>query len=145
MSMVYHYTSETQHLPLILESGHLEPSNAGAPDESPLLWFSRSHIWEATATKMIMTEAGLKLLTREQQLELFGCVRFILPADDRRLLEWKEACQLAGTPRIKRRRMEKTGKKLGASPSDWLAMPCIVPLSEVNLERFNGETWEAMQ
>ena len=80
--LVYHYTTEQHHLPLILTAGELRPSNAGAEHETPLLWFSRATRWEATATKMIQGPNGLRLLTFKEQLSVFGCARFSLRADD---------------------------------------------------------------
>lgn len=144
MTFVYHYTSVSQHLPLILDCGDLRPSNAGGREGEPaLLWFSRNRVWEATAGKAVMHRGKLKLLGMRQQHESFGCARFGLPAIDRRLMEWRDACQYSGICRDERRLMERSGKTRGGTPSDWLAVSSAIPLSEMTCEIFNGQTWMA--
>ncbi|GAB5339696.1 hypothetical protein [Pseudomonas fluorescens] len=146
MTLVFHYTSVSQHLPLILDSGVLRPSNAGGREGEPaLLWFSRNRSWEATAGKAVMHRGKLKLLSIRQQHDSFGCARFSLPADDIRLMEWREACQHAGIGRDERRVMERNGKKRGGTSSDWVATATPIPLSELTCEIFNGKTWEAFK
>lgn len=144
MGMVHHYTTERHHLPLILATGELRPSNAGAEHEPPLLWFSRAQRWEATATKIIQDQSGPRLLTFHEQLAAFGCVRFSLPADDTRLMCWPDACKYAGIGYTARRQLEAIGRKLGGSPADWLAIAAAVPLVDVRLERFDGAEWVAV-
>lgn len=143
--MVHHYTTEQHHLPLILQSGALRPSNAGAEHEPPLLWFSRASRWEATATKMVEDRTGARLLTFNEQLFSFGCVRFSLPADDSRLMSWMEACRYAGISSTARRKLEAVGRKRGGLPSEWLAVAGAVPLADVRLQRFDGSTWVEME
>ncbi|QZC95123.1 hypothetical protein K2E96_02115 [Pseudomonas sp. ERGC3:05] len=99
MTLVYHYTSISQHLPLILESVELRPSNAGGREDEPaLLWFSRDRIWEPTAGKAVLHRGKIKLLNMRQQHESYGCARFGIAEDDPRLMEWREA--LASTPAL---------------------------------------------
>ncbi|WP_219063460.1 hypothetical protein [Pseudomonas sp. UMAB-08] len=141
MSMVHHYTTERHHLPLILESGELRPSNAGAEHEPPLLWFSKAQRWEATATKMIQGESGLRLLTFAEQLAEFGCVRFSLPDDDSRLMNWADACKYAGITSTARRKLEAVGRKRGGSPINWFAIAGAAPLADMRLQRFDGAVW----
>lgn len=139
--LVYHYTTEHHHLPLILATGELRPSNAGAEHETPLLWFSRASHWEATATKMVTAPNGMRLLTFKEQLSTFGCVRFSLPADDPRLMSWADACKAAGMSSTTRRKLETVGRKRGGSPSDWVAVRGAVSLAEVRIQRFDGTAW----
>lgn len=139
--LVYHYTTEHHHLPLILATGELRPSNAGAEHETPLLWFSRATRWEATATKMVTAPNGPRLLTFKEQLSTFGCVRFSLRADDPRLLNWVDACKAAGMSSTTRRKLETVGRKRGGSPSDWVAIPGAVSLADVRVQRFDGAAW----
>lgn len=139
--LVYHYTTEQHHLPLILTAGELRPSNAGAEHELPLLWFSRATRWEATATKMVMAPNGPRLLTFKEQLSAFGCARFSLRADDSRLLNWVDACKAAGMSSTTRRKLEVVGRKRGGSPSDWVAVRGAVSLADVRLQRFDGSAW----
>nr|WP_314570308.1 hypothetical protein [uncultured Pseudomonas sp.] len=143
MSLVHHYTTENHHLPLILSSGLLLPSNAGAEHEEPLLWFSRNQVWEKTATKMVSVGGGIRSLTFNEQLAKWGCVRFSLPADDSRIMNWADACKHAGITRTVRRQLEAVGKKRGGSPSDWCAVAVSIPLSDSSLtrQRFDGKHW----
>ncbi|MBA6043787.1 hypothetical protein [Pseudomonas lactis] len=144
-TFVYHYTSVSQHLPPILDTGELRPSNCGALEGEPaLLWFSRNRSWEATAGKAVMHRGKLKLLSMRQQHESFGCARFGIPTDDPRLMEWRDACQYAGIGREERRVMERNGKKRGGTSSDWLATATPISLSEMTCQIFNGQTWESL-
>lgn len=124
MRMVWHY-APWAYLARMVESGVLRPSAAGAPGESPLLWFSANQQWEPTATK---------IFTFKQQAMTLGCIRFGLPADDPRLLNWREACLTAGTPREARRGMVQAGKKRGAHPAQWFAIIAPVPLTELRFQ-----------
>ncbi len=142
--LVHHYTTEQHHLPLILADGELLPSNAGAEHETPLLWFSRAQRWEATATKMVTAPNGPRLLTFKEQLSTFGCVRFSLPADDPRLMNWVDACKVAGMSSTTRRKLEAVGRKRGGSPSDWVAVRGSVSLADVRIQRFDGSAWVAL-
>lgn len=141
MTMVHHYTTEHHHLPLILASGELRPSNAGAEHEVPLLWFSMAQRWEGTATKMVQTERGPRLLTFAEQQASFGCVRFSLSADDLRLMSWADACKCAGITSTTRRKLEAVGRKRGGSPINWFAIAGPVPLADTRVQRFDGTSW----
>ncbi len=139
--MIHHYTTENHHLPMILASGALRPSNAGAENERPLLWFSKAQLWEKTATKMVRSERGLRLLTFAEQLAEYGCVRFSLPNDDPRLMNWVDACKYAGITSTARRKLETVGRKRGGSPIDWFAISGSVPLTDLKLQRYDGSQW----
>lgn len=141
MIMVHHYTTEHHHLPLILESGELRPSNAGAEHEVPLLWFSMAQRWEGTATKMVQGQNGPRLLTFTEQLANFGCVRLSLAADDSRLMSWVDACRYAGISSTTRRKLEAVGRKRGGSPINWFAVAGAVPLADTHVQRFDGTAW----
>ncbi|RCV90489.1 hypothetical protein DU505_06015 [Billgrantia montanilacus] len=139
--MLYHYTSERQHLPKILASGVLR-GRADNDQERPLVWFSSHPFWEPTATKPRWLGGLLANQTFEQYREMAGCARFALPADDRRLMDWRKACKFAGIPKRDRWAMEETGIKAGGNPKQWFAMAETVPLSELRLERLSGDKWE---
>jgi hypothetical protein len=128
--LVWHY-APWQYLSAMVSVGFLKTSNARADGEHPLLWFSANQQWEPTATKFVQNWHDLVRLTFNQQAEKFGCVRFGLPADDPRLLNWRDACRAAKTPRDYRRRMEKVGGKLGSKPDDWFATVVDVPLADL--------------
>jgi len=114
MNMVWHY-APWAYLPAMVESGALRGSNTGAEGEAPMLWFSANQQWEPTATKMIRNSAGATVsMTFKQQVQMVGCIRFGMGADDCRLLDWKAACAFAGTPRDSRRAIRTVlGKRRG--------------------------------
>lgn len=128
--LVWHY-APWQYSSQMVSVGFLKTSNAGANGEHALLWFSANQQWEPTATKLVQNRHGLVRLTFEQQAAQFGCIRLGLPADDPRLLDWRDACRAAKTSREYRRRMEKAGGKLGAKLDDWCATFIDVPLADL--------------
>ena len=137
MSVVYHY-APWAYLPQMVTTGELRPSNAEAEGERAMLWFSAHSYWEPTATKSIRIGDAVQWLTFDEQVQRFGCVRFALAADDVRLMDWKTACKTAGTPREKRRALERAGIKRGANPDHWFATAVPIPLSDVRLQVFGG-------
>ena len=136
MINVWHYTSKA-HLPAILKCGELRPSNTLAKDEKPLLWFSSNQGWEHTATKYLGNERGeISRLTFEEQARLFGCIRFGLCADDPRLMAWPDACAWAGMTDKTRATLEDAGRKVGATPGEWLASYMPVRLIVLTFEEW---------
>ena len=134
MNMIWHY-APWAYLPAMVESGALRGSNTGAEGEAPMLWFSANQQWEPTATKMIRNSAGATVsMTFKQQVQMVGCIRFGMGADDCRLLDWKAACAFAGTPRDSRRALERVGKKKGADPAHWFATAATIPLAELHFQ-----------
>ena len=133
MSMHFHY-APWSYLRRIVDSGMLLPSNAGAPDEPCLLWFSAHQQWEPTASKLWTKGGATVRLTFRQQEEKVGCMRFGLKANDPRLLSWEEACRYAGIPRAERRNLEAVGRRLGANPAHWFASTLPVQLRDLDLQ-----------
>lgn len=140
MKMVWHY-APWAYLPAIVESGVLRGSNAGADGEHPMLWFSANQQCEPTAVKMMHMQGKLVQLTFEQQVNAFGFVRFGLPDSDCRLLNWKESCTFAGTPRETRRTLEKVGKGRGGNPAHWFAVSSEICLKELCFQVWINEQW----
>ncbi|MCL7929152.1 hypothetical protein [Halomonas llamarensis] len=143
MSCVFHYSNLVQKLPPVLNSGQLLP-HADTHVETPLLWFSAHPFWEPTATKPCWTGGTLVNLKFWEYRDLFGCVRFALPADDNRLMTWREACNYACLPRNERRKLEAAARKRGGDPKQWFAVPVAIPLTDVKLEVLSGNTWRAI-
>jgi hypothetical protein len=56
--MLWHY-APWFYLQHMVDSGDLRPSNAGAPDLTPTLWFSANQNWEPTATKLLPDASSL--------------------------------------------------------------------------------------
>ena len=139
--MVWHY-APWAYLGQIVDSGFIKGSNAGAPTELPMLWFSANQQWEPTATKMWVSPNGQRVaMSFSQQNQSAGCIRFGLPSDDPRLMNWKDACTKAGTPRADRRGMEAMGKKKGANPAHWFATAVNVPLDELRFQIYLKKQW----
>lgn len=140
MNIVWHY-APWAHLPAIVESGVLRGSNAGADGEHPMLWFSANQHCEPTAIKMVNKQGQLVQLTFEQQVEIFGFIRFGLPANDCRLLNWKDSCAAAGTPRETQRKLEKVGKRRGGNPFHWFAVSSEIRLGDLLFQIWIDGKW----
>ena len=143
MSFVYHYSNLVQKLPPILNSGHLLP-HTDSNIETPLVLFSAHPFWEPTATKPCRTHTALVNLKFWEYRDLFGCIRFALPADDSRLLTWREVCNHAGLTRIERRKLEANTRKRGGDPKQWFAVPAAIPLADMSLEILNINEWRTV-
>ena len=134
MKAVYHY-APWSYLEAIVDSGSLLPSNAGAPEETALLWFSAHSMFEPTATKLCRTATtGWRPLSFDEQRENFGCIRFGLAVNDVRLLPWARACAVAGTSRASQRALESYGRTLGAHPEHWFAVVDAIPIVQTTFE-----------
>lgn len=141
--LVYHYAAHAR-LGAICATGALLPSNAGAPGEPPLLWFSAHARWEPTATKAVLDHRGrVRQLSFPEHLALLGCCRFALSAQDPRLMRWQDACDFAGTPPGEQLAMEARGLKTGANPLEWFAIAAAVPLAQVELEVLTPGGWQS--
>jgi hypothetical protein len=139
---VAHYTPWA-YLPRIVESGELRPSNAGADNERPILWFSANPQWEPTATKLWHTPNGVKRLSFSQMEARVGAARFVLSGRDPRLMDWKTACAVAGTTREQRQALERTGRKSGADPLHWYGVESPVPLSDLQCHVLVEGKWKS--
>ena len=142
MAYVWHYAPWAT-LPAMVESGALRGSNAGAPGETPMLWFSAHQKWEPTATKVMGTPQGVVQLTFKQQVERFGAIRFGLAANDSRLLDWSASCAAAGVPVDERNVLEARGRLKGANPAHWFATSATIPLSELYFQVWAGRWSDA--
>lgn len=130
-------------MPAIVQAGHLRPGSSGVSIERPMLWFSANQVWEPTAGKAWRGKDGRlsKAMTFREQQSTVGCVRFGLASRDLRLIEWRDACAVAGIPRDDRRRMERNGQKAGGDPSQWMAVAGAVELSDLSFEVFGDGAW----
>lgn len=143
MMYVWHYTV-IDYLPGIRGYGLLLPSNACAEDELPMLWFSGNQIWEPTAAKPYVAASG-RLITpsTREVFEQGRAIRFGLPSNDPRLLDWRAACKFAGTPRRMREAMERVGIEQGAKPADWFASAGGVAVHELQFQVHRDGNWES--
>ena len=117
--MLYHH-STLMHLPFVLASGALEPSRAEAHGaQRGLLWLSTNAAGEASAAKLAPSGA------------LRGYPRVRYGVDVRLAMPWIQAAKLAGYSSATRWRLEATGRRMGAAPSEWWARLDRLPLAGV--------------
>ncbi len=140
MLYVFHYTAWST-LGKIVASAVLRPVAVGAPGERPLVWFSANQRWEPTATKLCSEPGGLRQMSFKEMAERFGAVRFALPREDPRLMEWVRACRFAGMPDSERKRLEHRGRMLGANPSHWFAIAEEVPIDSLPFQVYLDRSW----
>jgi len=125
--MKYHYTT-IMHLAFILLDGHLKPSRREAHGDhrEGLLWFSTNNRMEMTARK------GLAAMIR------FG-------TNDERIKHWRPQARRVGFDSGTMRRLERSGRKMGAKPSEWLAMNGALSIEDVAIIEMNVESgWESL-
>ena len=140
--MLYHYT----HLVAggsIIEDGYLKVSEWEKKNGfKPTLWFSKHELYEPTALKQYQTEnVGMSVFkTMQEQANKVGCVRFGYKGSD--LHTWKEYGSLSEISRQERRRMEKSHKKQGANPSDWLCSFDDISLEDMSSVEIWTDKWE---
>lgn len=118
--MNYHYTT-ILHLPYILMSDVLQASrrNAHGDHREGLLWFSTNRTMEKTASK------GDVAMVRFSSL-------------DPRVGGWRLLGREIGYSSGVIRRLEKSGRKMGAAPNEWLAMTGNLELSNVETIELQG-------
>jgi hypothetical protein len=142
MELIYHYTSG-QHLQQILEKGKLivsewEKKNKIKP---PALWLSTNPIWENTATKMLERNGELKRLTKEEQHQKFGLIRFVMQKNDT-YCSWAKYKHKSNTTLEMYKAMELEGIHSGSNPKEWFASFKNIPLSDcISCEKWDGEKW----
>lgn len=133
--IAYHYTT-AQKYELIKQSGLLLPADIGVlPPELPILWFSTHPRYEPSALKPLGDEYGnvIRMLTvKELHERAGGLVRFgISVANLKRGEELRKAARMSATVW---RKLEKSGKKMKANPSDWLGHVGSMDIQEVTIE-----------
>lgn len=144
MELIYHYTSE-QHLSKILETGELivsewERKNKVKP---PALWLSLNHIWENSATKLINENGKIRRLTKDEQYQKFGLIRFVLEFKKESLCSWGKYKYKSNTPVQFYEAMEKSGIEQGANTKEWYASFKNIPLTNcISCQKWNGKEWE---
>ena len=146
MEFIYHYTSEI-HLKKILETGELKTSEYERKNKikPPALWLSLNPVWENTATKLVKTKSGVRQLTKEEQNNLFGLIRFVLKFDEGKLCSWAKYRHVSNTPINVYLQMERAGVKKGANPKEWYACFKNIPLKHcIYCQKWSGREWETI-
>jgi len=146
MELIYHYTSE-HCLSKILEKGELivsewEKKNKVKP---PALWLSLNPIWENTATKLVSENGTVKRLTKDEQYQMFGLIRFVIEFKPEKLCSWGKYKYKSNTPQQVYEAMEKSGIEQGANPKEWFACFKNIPLTDcISIQKWNGNEWETI-
>jgi len=125
--MNFHY-STILHLPYILKAETLLPSRkeAHGNHRAGLLWFSTNIGMERTAYKSDVAPIRM------------GC-------SDAAIQPWRPIAQSIGYSNATMRRLEASGRKMGARPSDWQAMVGPLPLDRVEtLEIYDARGWREL-
>lgn len=146
MELIYHYTSG-QHLVEILERGELIVSEweKNSKVKPPALWLSLNPVWENTATKMIKVNGKIKQLTKDEQHQKIGLIRFVIEFKPDTLCSWAKYKYKSNTPQHTYDEMEKKGIMLGANPKEWFACFKNIILKDcVSCQKWNGKEWETI-
>lgn len=140
---MWHYTTKDR-LDEIIESMELRPSGANKTqaNEKATLWFSKNPNWENTATKLLNTPQGIKLMTKQEQYEFCGLGRIQLLSGVK-LYSWKNFKEFGGGKIKNIRKLELQGIKLGANPSDWYWTFDKVGIEKwSSVEYWDGNSWK---
>ena len=125
--MNYHY-STLLHLPFILSSETLQASrrDAHGDHDAGLLWFSTNKTMERTALKGSV-----------------GAIRYCCAGDE--VQPWRDVARSVGFCSGTMRRLEASGRKMGATPSEWRAMVGDLPLARVEqIQFYDGRDWHGL-
>jgi hypothetical protein len=143
MANLWHYTTK-ERLEEIINSGELRATEANktTSTEKATLWFSKNPIWEPTATKMVMTESGIKRLTKNEQYDLFGLGRIQIN-DNVQVKSWKHFKEFGGGKLKILRKLEEAGIKMGGNPSNWFWTFEKVGIEKwITVEFWDGNSWQ---
>jgi hypothetical protein len=143
MEYIYHYTSRN-HLAKILESGVLEVSSSDKKDKikPAALWLSTNPVWEHTATKQAGIDGKIVQLTKQQQHEKIGLIRFVLEFKKESLCSWAKYKYKSNISLQLYNGMEAAGISMGANPKEWYACFHDIPLNKcISCEEWDGKNW----
>jgi len=146
MELIYHYTSKL-HLVKILERGELIVSESEKKDKvkPPALWLSLNPVWENTATKMANINGTIRNLTKDEQHQKIGLIRFVIEFKPNTLCSWGKYKYKTNTPPETYDAMEKSGIIKGANPKEWFACFENIKLKDcISCQKWNGKEWETI-
>ena len=144
MNLIYHYSCET-YLDSIIQSGKLIVSNWENNNnvKPAALWLSTNTIWENTATKMIEDNDVVRLLTKDEQHNMFGLIRFIIDFNSITTCNWNRYKYSTNTTIEVYNSMEQYGVEIGANPNEWFATFLNIPLQNcIGCDIWDGTTWQ---
>lgn len=141
--LIWHYTSG-EHLKLILRSGELRVSEAerAMGINPPALWLSKNPVWEHTATKQIWDFGGRRQMTKEEQHEVAGLIRFAVEFDKTSFITYAKYRYQTNTSQLEYDYMSSIAIVIGADPKEWYATFKNIPQEKwVSIEKWNGTEW----
>ncbi len=143
--VIYHYTT-FGHLEKIIESGFLKvsPWEKENKIKRPALWLSTNADWENSATKGFKdnTTGECRSLTFEEQSNIFGCIRIMLPFSNT-FCNWKKFKCISEESIELCNQLEIIGKEQGSNPEDWYVSFEDVPTSKIlGIDYWDRNKWE---
>ena len=105
---------------------------------------SKNPEWEYTASKAVRDHSTGEsfTLTFQQQHDLIGCARFVVPFIKTELCSWPKYWHASNTPAQIYQNMEMRGIELGSKPSDWYASFRDISLDKlIAFEIWDGAQW----
>ena len=121
-SLLWHYTFG-HNFQRILADQTIKPSTAYAVKEArPVVWFSRNQIWEAAATKGLVTDDGtVQNFTMEELREHGGGLYRFGVAPESAPHNWDDFERLSGSSREVIAELRRIAKIRNSSRKDWFA------------------------
>jgi hypothetical protein len=121
-SLLWHYTFG-HNFQRILADKTIKPSTAYAVKEArPVVWFSRNQIWEAAATKGLVTDDGTVMnLTMDELRDQGGGLYRIGVAQETAPHNWDDFVRLSGSSREIVAELRRIAKIRNSSLKDWFA------------------------
>jgi hypothetical protein len=143
MKIIWHYTT-LSHAKRIVADKFLKVSKVEKSlGLKPAIWFSKNHIWEPTATKMVSDEYGqVRELTIEEQREILGMIRFGIEFDKTKLISWRKYQYQSRIASRLYNAMEEAGIAKGAKSEDWYACFSNIRCDKwLKIEQYDGKQW----
>lgn len=141
---LYHYTTGVR-LQAILADGAIRPATACIdPGEMPVVWFTRSEVWEPTANKMIGTPFGVMPGTREMTERIGrGLYRIRIPGAVAPV-HWRRWVRTSGVRLLTAEVLAHGARAQGSDPNDWWVSPMPVPEQDwLGIEVWRDDQWVA--
>jgi hypothetical protein len=139
----YHYTTG-RCLSQIVADGVVRQATTGVPaGERAASWWSFNEAFDPTAYKMIGSEAGVRIATFDEMIELDGGVFRIAVEADTVPLKWNDWRRQSGCRSKTVKQLEEHALRRGARIEEWRATFNLVLAGEwIAVERWSDGCWE---
>ena len=142
-SLLWHYTFG-HNFQRILADRTITPSTAYAVKEArPVVWFSRNQIWEASATKGLVTDDGTVMnLTMEELRDQGGGLYRIGVAQETAPHNWDDFVRIGKISREVALELRRFAKLRNSNRKDWfVSFEPVVQDKWVAVEVLDNHTW----